>query len=182
MKNNKRRLGKFIQHPNTEFRFPCGHKGILPDFGCGNDFARWHKVSKPRGGYWCCQACSDNYYRGVGPEGLLTWAKMIIHGGKRQARLGGYKPLKITPEELISLRVKAKFCSDGCGEELKWCTDGRFKNPHLHHDHMTGEVYGFVTKKCNSAQGLFSKIGDGNLNAQLNWLKFHFPDIVQRIS
>jgi hypothetical protein len=76
------------------------------------------------------------------------------------------------------LREKSSYCCDGCGQKLNWCIDGSFTNPHMHHDHKSGKVYGFVTQQYNLAQGHFKKIGNGNSKLQINWLKFHFPTTV----
>jgi hypothetical protein len=35
-----------------------------------------------------------------------------------------------------------------CGEALKW-EFGVGKTPHLHHNHETGEIYGFTHPVCN---------------------------------
>ncbi len=171
---------RVLQFPGKEFCFSCGHRGILPELGVGNDFVRWHKHSRPHvhGGYWCCKTCSNDYHRGISSSGLYGWAKSIINASRKQAKLRGHEMVKISPEELIILRLNSIYCSDGCGQKLLWCTDGSFKNPHLHHNHKTGEVYGFVTKVCNSVEGLFSKIGAGDFVLQKKWLEYHFPEII----
>lgn len=35
-----------------------------------------------------------------------------------------------------------------CNEPLKWVL-GNGKTPHCHHDHFTGEIYGFSHGTCN---------------------------------
>jgi hypothetical protein len=36
-----------------------------------------------------------------------------------------------------------------CGESLSWKNFATGKTPHLHHDHLTGEIYGFTHPVCN---------------------------------
>jgi hypothetical protein len=175
---------KIVQSPGKKYCFPCGHAGIFPELGFNNDFVRWRKHSRPHshGGYWVCKVCGYNYRHGTGLTGMSGWAKSLISTSRKEAQLDGYQMAKITPEELAVLRKNAAYCADGCGQKLKWCTDGSFRNPHLHHNHKTGEVYGFVTKYCNSAQGLFSRIGNGNMELQVKWLEYHFPHITEYIA
>jgi recombination endonuclease VII len=173
-----------VQFPGESFCFPCGCSGILPELGEGNDFASWRKKpTTPRGGCWYCRVCSCGsaraYGRGVGPTGLLGWAKNIIAQINKTAKLGAYIGAKITPEELVHLREESTYCCDGCGEKLNWCTDGSFRNPSLHHNHKTGEVRGFTTAMCNRVEGDFDRIGNGDSNLQRRWLEYHFPNTVE---
>jgi len=165
---------KISQHPGEEFLFSCGHKGVLPELGIGNDFAIWSKQpNRLRGGSWYCRACQVAQVRGAGSSGLRGWAKHILLTLRRVAKIHGYTEAKIAIDELVSLRLGSLYCSDGCGQKLKWCIDGSFRNPHLHHDHKTGQVYGFITMNCNTTEGSFSKIEN-----KRKWLEYHFPDIV----
>jgi hypothetical protein len=179
------------QQPNKKVHFPCGHSGTLPKLKSSNNCAKWVKDSGcRRGGSWICIICarlkakesSLLYSRGRGPvAGLFGWAGVIIRTEICRAQKLGYKPARITLKKLIELRKNAIYCSDGCGQKLKWCTNGKFTNPHLHHNHETGEVYGFVTSQCNLAQGYVKKVGYNNPSSQASWLKFHFPEIVEII-
>ncbi len=178
------------QQPNKEIKFPCGHSGILPKLGFSNDCAKWVKDSAcKRGGIWICIICarfaakesSLLYCRGRGPvAGLFGWAGNIIRVSCRRAQKSGYEPANITLEKLIELRKNAIYCCDGCGQKLIW-DKVNTKNPHLHHNHKTGEVYGFVTPQCNLAQGYVEKIGHCNPISQAVWLRFHFPKIVEAV-
>jgi recombination endonuclease VII len=177
------------QRSGEPFTFRCGHSGIFPNLGEGNDVAMWSKNrSNSRGGYWACRVCNRDRcrsrVRGSGPQGLQGWAKALFPPSMDHAHKRGYKSPQISPEKLVVLRETSKYCLDNCGQKLKWrteYTEGRFINPHLHHDHKTGEVYGFVTPHCNSAEGHFSKIGNGDPALQIEWLKYHFPDVIERL-
>lgn len=117
---------------------------------------------------------------GSGPSGLLGWAKDLIAASKARCHKHGYKSAQISPEELVVLRKNTTHCCDGCGRELKWCMDGSFKNPHLHHSHTTGEVYGFASEWCNTAEGRIRKqlSSKESLSSQLRWFEFHFPELL----
>lgn len=172
---------KISQYPGKFYKFnKCGHEGVLPETGNSNDFSTWNKDSSClAGGYWRCHICDDLYRQGLGPKGLLGWANDMLSHSKTLARRRGHKPPQIDSKSLVSLRKNATHCSDGCGQELKWSTDGNFRSPHLHHNHETGLVYGLTTETCNVTQGYFEKIGQGDPASQAGWLKHHFPEVVK---
>src|SRR5260370_29949030 len=112
---------------------------------------------------------------------MTGWGNGLMRNRKSYSKKLGYKPPQITAKQLVNLRNNTTRCSDGCGQKLRWCTNGDFMNPHLHHDHKTGKIYGFTTAHCNSAQGHFEKIGRGSTFSQMKWLRFHFPAVVDFI-
>lgn len=176
--------GKVKQHPNKLYKFTkCGHEGLLPELGVSNNFAHWTKNTYPRGGTWRCRACerrsAREYGFGIGPAGMLGWAKALIAKNRRGALKHGYEPICITAKDLVILREKSKYCADGCGQKIIWSTGGTFGNAQLHHNHETGLVYGFVISRCNAAEGYVGKIGDSA--AQARWFKYHFPDAVKEL-
>ena len=36
-----------------------------------------------------------------------------------------------------------------CRKPMHWENLGKGKTPHLHHNHETGEIYGFTHSRCN---------------------------------
>jgi hypothetical protein len=52
-----------------------------------------------------------------------------------------------TPHSFIHTMMQRDICVI-CGEPLEWKL-GQITTPHLHHDHLTGQIYGFAHAKCN---------------------------------
>ena len=100
--------------------FPCGCSGVLPLKGQSNLFC----------------------YRGMCRISKILWSNLKI------AERCGYKPMDVnTPHTLIRKMMKKTNC-ERCGKPLKWILR-RGKTPHLHHNHTTGEIYGFTHHHCN---------------------------------
>lgn len=118
---------KNIQHPGEWHKFPCGCEGYLPlDKNQGNKFV--HAV-KDNG--WGCR---------------ITYILMSSRLNAKQS--GGYAFIPSdTPHSVIRKMMEDPNC-ERCGQSLKW-EFGRGKTPHLHHDHDTGEIYGFTHSVCN---------------------------------
>jgi hypothetical protein len=53
-----------------------------------------------------------------------------------------------TPHAEIRKLMEEPNC-ERCGEPLSW-EFGAGKTPHLHHNHITGEIYGFTHPVCNA--------------------------------
>ena len=64
---------------------------------------------------------------------------------KSVAKRHKHAPPRISPEGLLILLEEQKCAI--CGQELA-------KRTHLHHDHKTGNVYGFAHAACNQAEGI----------------------------
>jgi hypothetical protein len=79
----------------------------------------------------------------------VGWAKRVLRDQRRHAAKEGYKPSLATPEEVINLRSKNKFCVL-CERLL---TE---ESPTLHHNHKTGHAVGFAHRRCNTAEGLIA--------------------------
>jgi hypothetical protein len=48
----------------------------------------------------------------------------------------------------------------------------------LHHNHETGEVYGFAHRDCNRMEGFFGKLTTAQ---QVRFLQTQFPDVVKAL-
>lgn len=94
----------------------------------------------------------------------LGWARQILSGFRQKK---GTLP-DITAEELVSLRQQSTHC--GCGKPLNW--DGMI-TPHLHHNHQTGFVYGYVHSHCNLIEGWLKgmQIVQSEIDNFLTWQK-----------
>lgn len=113
------------QTPGSIHTFPCGCSGILPkEKGRGNN--KFARVARGRG--WYCRVAR-----------ILT---------ESTSKRGGYNPIdpKIS-HSVIRKLMEEKTCWR-CKQPLKWVF-GAGKTPHLHHNHDTGEVYGFTHSRCN---------------------------------
>jgi hypothetical protein len=114
------------QHPNTHHKFPCGCEGILPEKGRVNKFA--YRVSHAS----ACRVLS------------------ILGHTRHAADQHGYKPIDAaTPHSVIRALMDEPLC-ERCRGPLDWTNLGAGKTPHLHHNHETGEIYGFTHSRCNS--------------------------------
>jgi len=97
----------------------------MPQRGESNQFAKWHATT-----------------------GAVCRIAGILSKSQTNAKAEDFMPInQNTPHSLIRQMMEAKNCIL-CGEPLKW-EFGPGKTPHLHHDHVTGEIYGFAHAKCN---------------------------------
>jgi len=103
----------------------CGCVGTLPKQGENNKFAK---------------SRSDS--------GFLCRVASIITRSKVAARIHKYRSIPSDiPHSTIRKLMEEPNC-ERCGEPLKW-EFGQSKTPHLHHNHETGEIYGFTHPVCN---------------------------------
>lgn len=132
------------QKPGKKHRFLCGCEGLLPrQRGQSNLFARG------MGKNWYCRISA------------------ILQASNALARRKNYAPIDLqTPHIYIRELMKESYCKL-CKQPLKWVF-GHGKTPHLHHNHVTGKIYGFVHNLCNL--NALEKIVD-NLNAEVTALK-----------
>ena len=113
------------QRPRKKHAFPCGCSGYLTAFGGANKFSINHGTRN--------FGCRVSY---------------MLLGSRKAAKLHGYTPIDPkTPHLVIRKMMEEKNC-ERCNEPLKW-EFGYGKTPHLHHDHDTGEIYGFTHPWCN---------------------------------
>jgi hypothetical protein len=114
------------QQPGIKHIFPCGCSGVLPNcLGDSNQFV----VAGQRG--WKCR---------------VTYILASSLGGSRR---GSYTPINpLTPHLAIREMMKQKNCIL-CGAPLNWKPLEKERMPHLHHDHVTGEIFGFTHPHCN---------------------------------
>ncbi|MFZ0885778.1 MAG: hypothetical protein WAN14_20415 [Candidatus Acidiferrales bacterium] len=115
------------QKPQSSHTFPCGCSGILPKRGSSNKFAIYANSAS-------VFACRLN---------------RILFSSQDTARNGKYKPIpKSTPHSVIRKMMDNPNCVR-CHRPLSWDVLGLGKTPHLHHNHNTGEIYGFTHVECN---------------------------------
>jgi len=127
-KPNKKK--KIFQIPGSAHVFSrCGCEGILPvAHRVPSSFAA---VSNPKMNGWTCRV------------------RVILNTGATAARIGNYVAVpRNTPHEIIRKLMEEPLCVL-CKELLDWSSLGAAKTPHLHHNHNTGEMYGFAHHKCN---------------------------------
>ncbi len=117
-----------VQNPGEFHAFPCGCSGVLPVEGSNKfSMAGTHR----------------------GKRQYVCRVSFIIKGSNDRAKKGRYQPIfQDTPHTVIRKLMEEPNC-ECCGETLSWKVLARGKTPHLHHDHKTGEIYGFAHPKCN---------------------------------
>jgi hypothetical protein len=118
---------RFIaQEPGKLHTFPkCGCTGILPERGQSNKFAVWMSRASE------CRVA------------------LILRSSTRMAKSGGFQAIDPkTPHSVIRALMEEPNC-ERCQQPLSWNHFGWGKTPHLHHDHETGEIYGFTHPRCN---------------------------------
>lgn len=115
-------------------KFPCGCDGILPEnFEEPNKFARIK---------------ANKLARIINKRHFGCRVSYILLQSQLDAKKGKYAPIPLdTPHSVIRKMMEEPNC-ERCNEPLDWIF-GRGKTPHLHHNHSTGEVYGFVHSHCN---------------------------------
>jgi hypothetical protein len=108
----------------------CGCSGILPQKGKSNKFA----------------VCNDIYGTYSGSQCRV---KDIFSASRCSAERGGHTPIDPqTSHSVIRKLMEIKICWL-CHKPLVWKL-GPGKTPHLHHNHETGEIYGFTHPRCHS--------------------------------
>ena len=106
--------------------FPCGCSGILPP-----------SVRQ-----------SNMLAIGGGGSSFHCRVSVIITASQRGARIGKFTPIPLdTPHIHVRELMRQPNC-ERCGEPLVWEL-GKRTTPHLHHNHKTGEIYGFTHPVCN---------------------------------
>jgi hypothetical protein len=152
------------KQPGQLWTFKCGHSGILPPRGESNKAVLWwNSRSSSSGGNHVCRPCQlvQDRRRKKRTSALfgLTWAKRLLVSQKAAARHGKYTPPNISAAQIVELKNTPWLtcCICQTGKELKWVKSARLTNPHLHHNHDTGEVYGFAHALCNRLAGLLDK-------------------------
>lgn len=99
-----------------------------------------------------------------------SWASHVLCTSRSDAKRRGSAAADILPGDLVVIMKASKFCI-GCGGKLNW-KEG--KTPSLHHNHKTGEVYGFCHSNCNVAEGLLSKL---TVEQRKHFIKEFFPEV-----
>ncbi len=115
------------QIADSPFTFSCGCSGVLPHLGKSNLLAK--AMSRTRD-EWACR--------------VATILKASRFNGEKQ----GYKSIDPnTPHSVIRTLMNEENCAL-CRKPLEW-KFGAGLTPHLHHDHASGEIFGFAHVKCN---------------------------------
>jgi hypothetical protein len=124
--DTRRRCGhrpRIVQRVGKFHEFWCGCSGVLQKLP--NKFATY----APSNGYFSCRIAH------------------ILSVSSHVAAKRGFAPMQQTSHSVIRKMTEQPNC-ELCGESLKW-EFGQGKTPHLHHDHETGEIYGFTHPQCN---------------------------------
>lgn len=147
------------QKPGTSFTFPCNHRAILPALGISSRYAYWCKNPQyARKGTWRCGICMRQQIhlrqKGLGADGLIGWATILLRSLRYHAETGKYTAPHVSVQQLVELRLRSSKCAL-TDKPLDWEAT---RLPHLHHNHETGEVIGFVCEHANKAEGMLSKL------------------------
>ena len=106
-------------------RFPCGCVGILPKSRSNNQFA--------------CRSV----------RGFMCRVSSILLNSQKSAYRKGYTAMALsTPHNIIRQMMSAPECVR-CQQPISWSLLSKSTTPHLHHNHETGEIYGFTHARCN---------------------------------
>lgn len=148
----------------------CGSFGALPQNGTSDSLWLWVNDSKKysAGGSHRCRKCCNSYARFRINRNPLAWAKRRLAVATDGARKFGYHPPTITPETLVQLIEESKTCYF-CSQPLDWESNEKSRRPHLHHDHVTGNVLGFSHPHCNVIEGWISRM---SVAARTSLLKY----------
>lgn len=162
------------QKERKPFKFPCGHRTRLPLLGRSTRLAYWCRNPKyARHGTWRCGICIRENIRlrqkGLGSDGLRGWATILLRSLNYHAEKGKYTAPHISIDQLVDLRVQSKTCAL-TGRPLKW---SGAKLPHLHHNHATGMVIGFVCSLANKTEGMLAAL---TLQERRNLIHTAFPN------
>lgn len=116
-----------LKKPGELWWFTCGCNGVLPKQGESNLFAVWRGGIRPN---WYCRVAR------------------LLGSGLAKGQDRGYEAIKQnTPHAIVRELMKAAMCWR-CQEPMNWIFVAG-KTPHLHHNHNTGEIYGFTHPHCN---------------------------------
>lgn len=119
---------KNTQKPGKSHTFPCGCSGTLPmAWGAANEFA----IRASSTGSFGCRVSS------------------ILSGSQATAKRDGYTPIPLNTPHTVIRNMMADPNCERCGKPLFWSITLGSRPPHLHHNHETGEIYGFTHPKCN---------------------------------
>jgi len=120
---NQKPLNK--QNSGSHHTFPCGCSGFLPTENKSNWFA-----STTGNKHWGCRVTQ------------------LLCSSQASARKHGQRPIDKNISHKLIRKMMAKSLCWRCKKPLLWIM-GKNTTPHLHHNHITGEVYGFTHPHCN---------------------------------
>lgn len=154
---------KTKKQPSGQWTFRCGHAGQLPkSFEETNKFALWAKNKYlTMGGEWVCRRCHNKRnkkYKRKRDIGVLARIKLRLQATSCASKAKKYEPPRITPEKAVGLWVLQNGCCASCGTGIS-LEKSKFGS-NLDHDHVTGEVRGFVCHPCNIAEGLLKNFSE----------------------
>jgi hypothetical protein len=108
------------------YHFRCGCVHMLPTQRVSTKFVLWNGTGNFR-----CRVDS------------------ILQHSQWAAKKWNYAPMPLDTPHAVILKLMGVSRCERCGESLSWDDLGRKNTPHLHHDHLTGEIYGFTHNRCN---------------------------------
>jgi hypothetical protein len=146
-------MRKRCSHGRTRYCKIC-HPGQL----CAHSKANGCRICHPH--QFCKHEKRTRRCRICNP---LSWAKFNLDSAVRRAKRFKYTAPVITASQIVELSKNTTHCV-GCGQTLDW-TDTQ--KVHLHHDHKTGEVGGFLHEYCNRLEGALTKFGIKRLKVLL---------------
>lgn len=136
--------------PETYHAFSCGCAGMLPKRKTSNQLVIWSG------------------------SGFMCRISMILSNSLKTSARGNYAPISSkTPHPGIRRLMRNPVCVR-CNGPLKWDCFSRATTPHLHHNHETGEIYGFTHPHCNP-RALEQE--NDRLREQIKQLKQYFRTI-----
>jgi 5-methylcytosine-specific restriction endonuclease McrA len=137
----------YKQIPGMYYTFRCGSIFRLPPIpGYSDEFCLWRNQNNS----WICRSC------------------MIIRASYWHAKYRRYTPDRTNCPNLVLIIKNQSECS-ACKIEFSVLAH---KEKHLHHDHDTGEVLGFLCQDCNLMEGTLTKIGIGRSMNLLAYMGF----------
>jgi Recombination endonuclease VII len=153
-----------------EFRFKIKKLGILSS-RCkvcsgehDKDYYKKHKKEK----YASEARRIKKNRRAEGSTGVLGRFRILLPRLRYSAKLQGYKPPCVTPEDMLRIWERQKGFCVACGGPMQLLG---FNGSCFDHDHETGEPRGFVHKNCNTLEGLFSGLLDEQVQRFLVWMR-----------
>lgn len=115
------------QKAGERFTFLCGCSGVLPRLGLNNWFA------------------------GFNGKGFICRVARILSKSQYVAKKLKYQPIAVDTSHAAVRAMMLKPNCERCHQPLDWNDNfvpGQI--PHLHHNHHTGEIYGFTHHRCNA--------------------------------
>jgi NAD-dependent SIR2 family protein deacetylase len=82
-------------------------------------------------------------------SGFVCRISTILKASKASARKRGHTAIPINTSHTAIRELMNNRKCERCARAMSWTIGDVLTTPHLHHDHETGEIYGFTHPKCN---------------------------------